>query len=275
LWMTRNLTVEVAGASDKGQGKILMKRYIFFFAIVLAGSMASADDIILVGDPWCPYNCSWNDENPGFMVEIARTVLKQNGHTVKYFNVPWARAIYGTREGQYDGIIGTGRTETPDFVFPDIELGLARHTFYVKKGNPWRYDGPDSLKTITLGVIKNYSYGDLFNEYIVPNQDNPKRIQVISGENGLALNIKKLEENKIEAIIEDRAVFQHYLQETNMANNFSEAGIAYTENVYIAFSPKLKKAPAYAEMLTKGMKALRKSKRLSEILEKYGLEDWK
>jgi polar amino acid transport system substrate-binding protein len=252
-----------------------MKRYIIFFTIALVSSLASADEIILVADPWCPYNCGWNDENPGFMVEIARYVFKQNGHTVKYLNVPWARAIYGTREGQYDGIIGAGRTETPDFVFPDIELGLAKHTFYVKKGNPWGFDGLDSLKAITLGVIKNYSYGDLFNLYIEPNQDNPKRVQVISGEKGLALNIKKLEENKIEAIIEDRAVFQHYQHETNMPNNFSEAGIVYIEKVYIAFSPKLKKAKVYADMLSKGMKDLRQSNRLSKILKKYGAEDWK
>jgi polar amino acid transport system substrate-binding protein len=252
-----------------------MKKYILLIAVVLASSMASADAIILVADPWCPYNCGWNDEDPGFMVEIASTVFERNGHSVKYFNVPWARAIHGTREGQYDGIIGAGRTETPDFVFPDIELGLARHTFYVKKGNPWRYDGLDSLKTITLGVIKNYSYGDLFNAYILPNQDNPRRVQVISGETGLALNIQKLEENKIDAIIEDRAVFQHYLQETKIPENYSDAGIAYMEEVYIAFSPKLNKAQAFAEMLSQGMKALRKSGRLSEILEKYSIEDWK
>jgi polar amino acid transport system substrate-binding protein len=235
-----------------------MKKHVIFFAFFIVSNLAFGDEIVLVADPWCPYNCGWNDENPGFMVEIAKDVLGQNGHAVKYFNVPWARAIYGTREGQYDGIIGAGRTETPDFVFPDIELGLARHTFYV-----------------TLGVIKNYSYGDLFTVYIEPNQDNPNRVQVISGEKGLALNIHKLEENKIEAIIEDQAVFQHYLREANIPNHFSEAGIASMEKVYIAFSPKLKKAHAYAEMLTKGMQALRKSGRLSEILQKYGLEDWK
>jgi polar amino acid transport system substrate-binding protein len=252
-----------------------MKRYIILLTIALVSNLASADDIILVADPWCPYNCNWNDENPGFMVEIAKYVFEQEGHTVKYFNVPWARAIYGTREGQYDGIIGAGRTETPDFVFPEIELGLARHTFYVKKGTTWRYDGLDSLKTITLGVIKNYSYGDLFNLYIEPNHNNPKRVQVISGEKGLALNIRKLEENKIDAIIEARAVFQHHLHETKIPNHFSEAGIAYTEKVYIAFSPKLEKAQDYAKMLTSGMNAMRKTNRLTEILKKYGLADWK
>ena len=37
-----------------------MKKYILLTAVVLASSMASADDIILVADPWCPYNCGWN-----------------------------------------------------------------------------------------------------------------------------------------------------------------------------------------------------------------------
>ena len=255
-----------------------MKTLFISFLIFCAGSVASpaaATEILLVADPWCPYNCEQTDTHPGFMVEIARHIFEKCGHTVKYINVPWARAIYGTREGQYDGIIGTGRDETPDFVFPDIEQGLARHTFYVKKGNPWRYDGLDSLEDITLGVIKNYSYGNLFNQYIQPNQHNPKRVQVVSGENGLALNIRKLMENKIDALIEDRAVFQHHLRQTNTTDPFEEAGVADREKVYIAFSPNMKKAETYADLLTRGMKTLRESGKLSEILKKYGLQDWK
>lgn len=242
---------------------------IFFTSVVFA------DEIVLVADEWCPYNCNPDDDLPGFMVEIARHAFEKSGHTVKYVTVSWARAIHGTREGQYHGLIGTGKDETPDFVFPDIELGLAEHAFYVKKGHKWKYDGLGSLERITLGAIRDYSYGTLFNDYIKPNENNPKRIQIINQDGGLKLNILKLMNNRIDTTVEDRTVFQYHLYRTNTPNNFSEVGVYVDEKVYIAFSPKLKQAKDYAVILTNAMNGLRKSGELADILKKYGVIDWK
>lgn len=233
-----------------------------------------ANEIVLVADEWCPYNCAPEDKNPGFMVEIAKFVFAKEGHSVIYHTAPWARAIHLVREGKHQGIIGTGRTETPDFIFPDIELGRATHTFYTSKGHPWKYNGLDSLKEINLGVIEDYSYGNLDNDYIKPNKGSEK-IQVINGENGLMRNIKKLSYGRIDALVDDKTVFQHQLYITNTPNDFSEAGLADFEDVFIAFSPKLKESKSYAKILSRGMKQLRKTGKLEEILDKYGVEDWR
>jgi polar amino acid transport system substrate-binding protein len=255
-----------------------MKKFIISLIIlseVVFCSFVMADEILLVADEWCPFNCRQDSEKKGFMVEIAEYSFAKKGHTVKYVTVPWKRAIFGTRNGQYDGIIGAGKYETPDFIFPGIEIGLSRHTFYVKKGATWKYSDIKSLENITLGVINNYSYGNLFNEYIEPNKNNPEKVQIVSGENALALNIKKLQIGRIDAVIEDQAVFKHYLHRTKTQNEFLEAGLAYIEAVYISFSPQLKKANEYADILTGGMKELRKSGKLAKILKKYGLDDWR
>lgn len=254
--------------------KTLTRLLLFLVLAIHPVSLALADDILLAADPWCPYNCDGQEEHSGFMVDIARAVFEKNGYRIIYVTVPWARAIHGTRTGQYDGIVGAGRNETPDFVFPDIEQGLASHTFYVKKGNAWRYDGPASLDQVTLGVIRHYSYGLLFDTYIQQHKNDPARVQVISGESGLALNVRKLVANRIDVLIEDRSVFQYFLHQTGLSDEFDPAGIAGLEPVYIAFSPNLADAPRYADLLTRGMIALRQSGALSDILKTYGLEDW-
>jgi polar amino acid transport system substrate-binding protein len=252
-------------------------KFIFSFILFQLSitSVVFAEEIVLAADEWCPYNCNPDDNNPGFMLEIAKLAFEKRGHTVKYINVSWKRAIHGTREGQYDGIIGTGRDETPDFIFPDIELGLASHTFYVKNESHWKYEGLSSLENITLGVVKDYSHGTLFNDYIKPNENNPRRIQVINQNGGLKLNILKLLNNRIDAIIEDRTAFQYYLYNSNTPHNFSEAGIYGNEKVYIAFSPKLEKAKEYSVLVSNTVNELRTSGKLDEILMKYGVTDWK
>ncbi|MCF8076816.1 MAG: transporter substrate-binding domain-containing protein [Desulfotignum sp.] len=160
---------------------------VLFFLLIPLVPRAFAGDLLRAADPWCPYNCEEADPHPGFMVEMARQVFEKHGIRVTYVTVPWAHAIYGTRTGQYDGIIGAGR---------------------------------------------------------------------------------------IDALIEDRAVFRYYLHTTGMPDEFAEAGTAGMEKIYVAFSPELENARRFADMLTKGMTALRESGALLKILNSYGLEYW-
>jgi len=247
-------------------------------AIALAGLCwnvpAGATEIVLAADQWCPYNCGPDEDLPGYMIAIARRSLGRAGHTVRYVIVPWARAIAETRAGRYDGIVGTGREETPDFVFPEQALGVAAHTFYVRRGSSWRYTGPDSLAQIALGVIRNYSYGGLYETYIRLHPDNPKRVQTAFGAMALVSNIRKLRSGRIDALIEDRTVFRHTLHVKMIPDAFSEAGVAYMERVYIAFSPRNANAKAYADLLTQALAEMRSSGELAEILAVYGVDDW-
>ena len=245
-----------------------------FIILILSIPYLAADEIVLVADEWCPYNCTPEEDSPGFMVEIAKYAFEKEGHTVTYKTVPWARAIKDVRNGIYHGIIGTGKQETPDFIFPESELARATHTFFVKKGNSWKYEGLDSLKAIDLGVIIHYSYGSLYKDYIKPNEAS-ERIQEVGGENALGQNIQKLLYDRIDALIEDKTVFQFHLYKTNTLDVFLDAGSAYTENLYIAFSPKSKKSKTYADILSKAMNEIRTTGKLAGILKKYGIKDWK
>lgn len=257
-----------------------MKKIVVLLIIVIAytafqeNSVTYADDITLVADEWCPYNCSPNTDSPGFMVEIAQYTFERAGYTIKYAIIPWTRAIHGTRTGMYDGIVGVGREEAPDFIFPDLELGLAAHAFFVKNGTSWKYTGLESLEQISLGVIKDYSYGDLYEIYIKPNEGNDKKIQTVTGATGLMQNTKKLMMGRIDALVEDPSVFQYFLKQTKVPNHFVEVGVAYKEKVYIAFSPKHADGKKYAKILSDSMQELRSTGKLNEILKKYELYDW-
>jgi polar amino acid transport system substrate-binding protein len=131
-----------------------------------------------------------------------------------------------------------------------------------------------SLEEISLGVIRDYSYGNLYETYIEPNKADGKRIQMVSGAVGLMQNIKKLLAGRIDALIEDRAVFQNFLYQANIPDQFTEAGVAYEEDVYIAFSPSHPHATKYAGILSSAVAELRASGKLATILRKYGLNDW-
>ncbi|MBT5829568.1 MAG: hypothetical protein HOH77_05165, partial [Candidatus Latescibacteria bacterium] len=45
---------------------------------------AHADEITLVADTWCPYSCDPSSDQPGILIEVAKIILEQAGHTVVY-----------------------------------------------------------------------------------------------------------------------------------------------------------------------------------------------
>lgn len=258
---------------------LLLLKYLLSALIVFwATDTALAQDkerIVLAGDEWCPYNCHPASENPGYMVEIAREVFGQQGYEVVYRVTSWNRAIFGTRNGDYDGIIGTGKEETPDLIFPRNELGVAAHTFYVQDTTQWQFRGYQSLDKMTVGVIENYSYGTFFNDYIVPNRGDAQKVQVITGSDPFARNLQKMKLGRINATIEDKNVMDYHVRNSLEDLGIKTAGILTTEKIYIAFSNINEKSKEYAKILDEGVEQLRESGKLDEILQKYGLTDWK
>lgn len=247
---------------------------LFAWWLLLLPQTASADEVLLVADEWCPYNCAVDSAAPGYMVELARYAFETQGHSVVYKIVPWPRAIEGTRAGTYDAIIGAGKEEVPDFVFPGEAAGLAIHSFYVARDSGWNYTGLDALHEVTLGVIKDYSYGTLFNDYIKPNEGDPKRLSIISGDDALSRVFRMLTLGRVDAMIEDKNVMDHRLMARGDQNLVRAAGIACEEQLYIAFSPANSKSAQYAQLLDHAIREMKANGALTALLNKYGLKPW-
>ncbi len=258
-----------------------MKKYLFALICVFSLShpaLAEEKTITLAADEWCPYNCVPNSEKPGYMVEIAKAVFEPKGIKINYQVMPWERAIEDARKGTYDGIIGARVDDAPDFVMPSESLGYTTNTFYVKAGSKWQYEGLGSLESVSLGVIDGYSYEKELDKYISDNSGNSARIQSISGDAGLEQNFKKLEQGRIDVYLEDLNVAQKYIADHSLWGKLKVAGQEVTNvkehYVYISFSPFIKESRYYAETLSEGIKELRASGKLKEILDKYNVQDW-
>ncbi len=239
-------------------------------------AVCPAETLTLQADEWCPYNCEPGSDKPGFMVEIARAVFEPLGHSINYAVTNWSRAIMMARKGRIHGIIGATKSEVPQFIFPGIENGFAGGAFFVREGYGWRYSGLDSLADVRLAVIQDYGYG-VIDPYIETHQSTD-RVIVNAGENALELNIKLLLKGRADAVLATGPVLRNTASEMGVMDRIEYAGgdgeTGENNLVYIAFSPENPRSKAYADQLTQGMKDLRSSGRLAEILARYGLEDW-
>jgi len=55
--------------------------------------------LLVLSDPWCPYNCQPDSDKPGYVVEMLREIFPPPTWQLKYQIVPWDRALQQVREG--------------------------------------------------------------------------------------------------------------------------------------------------------------------------------
>lgn len=240
-------------------------------------STAGAEAIRVRADPWLPYSGGQEMDPPGYMVEMAETIAKANGHELEYRTLPWKNALQVVREGNADCVVGAYRSDAEDFAFPDVGWGPSGNVFWGLAEQKWRYRDMTSLDSIKIGVLEDYSYGEELDAYIEQHKADAQRVEVVPAVGrGIVRLLARLIGRRVGTIIEDRNVLAYALEQSKMEPgrviSLGEAGEA--ESVYIACTPAHPRGKEYAQMFAKGTLQLRASGKLAEILAKYNLNDW-
>ncbi|MDK8463466.1 transporter substrate-binding domain-containing protein [Marinobacter sp. SS13-12] len=215
--------------------------------------MAEERTITLIADSWCPFNCTNHPTGRGILVEKAAAALGHEGYEIEYTEMPWSRAITEVRTGRYDGIVGTGPSETPDFHYPPEPLASAHHSVFTLPNKTWEYQGLKSLKDVRIGVIQDYSYGGLYEDYIKGNQDNESRVVVLRGDRALDRLVEMLRLGRIDVLVAEKRVVQYHFQSRGQDNPLRYAGLVNEEPLYVAFSPAIPDGAELAEALGRGL----------------------
>jgi len=246
-------------------------KQLFLFFILLTTCM-KADVVTITADEWCPYNCNKEDVNKGFLVDIFTHIFKKAGHEVEYsISSSYEKAIKDVRKNKIDALIGTYQEEVPDFVFPKSAIAYSYDIMLINEDSTWTYQSEDSLNELCIGVVKDYEYEEPIKSHISKYKNNSNKIHMISGNNSLDYNLKKLRYHKITALVDDQLLIQYYQAKTKKAFHFKVAKRFDDYPLYIAFSPNNYKSKEYATVLNRGLRKLKGSPELAKILAKYGL----
>jgi len=256
-----------------------MRSSLFFSLLIVSSLFGSAQEkvIRLAADEWCPHNCEEQSMRPGYIVEIATEAFKLYGYKVEYIvEKSWQEAIDKSRSGEYNGVVGTAKSDVPDFIFPKTSLGIADNCYLARADSTWKFKGMESLSSQRLGVIVDYTYGDALNRYIFTHQKDPRKIQFVSGNNAIKYSLSKVKQGKLDLYVDECHVINYALISRQDRSSFKIVGkTGDIDKLYIAFNPQNVKSTSYSAILDKGVDKLKKSGRYREILKSYGLEGGK
>lgn len=248
------------------------KFYVLFVVTGLLITTSRAEMLRIRADSWMPYNGSAGEKFPGFGVEIAQAIFEPSGITVDYQSQAWGDALIACAAGQIDAVIGASPTEAAKLVVPTLSLGSPRVGLFTLKSSRWRYENLASLPKERVAVVADYKYYDAIDGYI----DKHKEPQVIryAGDTALRDAIADLVAGKVDVVVEVYPVFAWTARSGGYKpEQFRLAYLHEAEPVYIAFAPT-DEGRRHARLFDEGLRKLRASGKLAEILKRYGQDDW-
>lgn len=164
--------------------------------------------LTLAATNWCPFICQSPDKK-GFVVDYLTELLATKNIELMVDVLPWSRAIMAARNGQYDGLLTSTPVEAPAFHFPNQTTGTYQMCFFSANQRAFNYKGRSSLKGMTLGVVKDYGYGEPLDSVINQPKTDEYILSVASSAPLKQLvNLAKV--GRVDLFVEDSMVMGHY-----------------------------------------------------------------
>lgn len=242
-----------------------MRTFILLIVSTLLSFYACAATITAAQDPWAPF-VQKDSANPGVSVEIITEAFKSQGHTVDFKIMPWTRALNEVKSGKVDVLVATWftneRTTYLKYSDPYLENSLK---FIMRKGDGFEYSGMESLSGKTVGIIRNYGYGDAF--LAATNFKKPEA-------NDLVSNAKKLMAKRIDLTLEDELVAKSTLSGAGMnLADFDFSSNALSVNpLHVTAGLANPNHEAYIAAFNKGLAEIKANGTFDSILAKYGIK---
>jgi polar amino acid transport system substrate-binding protein len=239
--------------------------------VVMTVPLAAAKKTIsLISNDWCPYICAKNGklaDQSGFAWEIVEAAMASQGYQLRYTDMPFSRAIKEARKGRFHGIVGVYKSEIPDFIFHEIDIGQAYLCFF-STDEKWNYRGIPSLAQQTLGFVASYRFNREIDDYVRRNLSDPERIVRGHGARPLPRLLEMLRQKRIHLLLDDMYVTHLMLERMKMKGIHQRQCLA-PGRLFVGFSPGLQGSKTLAADLDRGLQLLKSTGVFDKIVRSY------
>jgi polar amino acid transport system substrate-binding protein len=275
----------------KARGEIVWKsnafrkqlNFLLLLAVGLYCLPAQAKNLKVCYDQWPPMTIFPTSQEPrrGVVIDMLSDIYRQAGYTLTFFEVPLGRGISMIAEGLCDILpeYVFSPNDENDFVYAKQASFVYTTAFIVRRGDPWRYSGIDSIvgKRIATGPGWNYSsMSQPYQDYL----DDPKnhdKVEVVAGNDDVVDRIlNMMVSHRVDLYADNVFVLKYVLNHTGL-NDQLEIVLPGLEGLLVEkpiFSLKLplEKRQRLMEIWDKGRKAILPAQE-SKYLKSYGIEE--
>lgn len=241
-------------------------------------AFAKPKEIKIAVFDFCPWQCpSLNDpKKPGIAIEIAQLIFEKAGYQIQFLPVPYARAIHGTEDADYDMILNINALTSKKLLLSAESSAYMEMNFYVRKDSTWHYTGVGSLKNIQIISILGYNYTPIspaYQRYISENENSGKVI-FVSGDDASERAFRMIIERRATTFNEDASVFAYVTRKGGIHSELKKGETLGGGPLYAGFPLSTRSARTFRDVFDKGIARLRNDGALQAIFTRYGVSDW-
>ncbi len=135
---------------------ILSAGLVLFIGTV--SHLQAEDTVILSNGEWPPY---YGEKLPhyGFDSHIVSEAFALVGIKTEYRFFPWVRALHMSKEGDYDGGVGWGKSaEFEEYHYISDATSEYEYVFFYHRNTPFNWETLNDIRGLKVGLTRGYDY---------------------------------------------------------------------------------------------------------------------
>jgi len=204
----------------------MMYRLLSVVLFLTATSMASvshAEALKVCYDQWAPMTIfpSEGDSARGVVIDMLDQIYTSKGYNPEYYEVPLARGLDMVADGLCDMLPEYlySKTSEKDFVYATEETFAYTTAFVIRRDDPWRYDGIQSIEGRRIATGPGWDYSSMSVDYqnYIDDPKNSELVEVIAGYDDVVDRVfRMIRDNRVDMYADNELVLQHVLHRLNL-----------------------------------------------------------
>ncbi len=251
--------------------KLLYLFLTLIFTLTLTVTLYSECRITAGWEPYEPYQFKKRRDNfTGLDLDILKAAFNEAGCKIEFVEMPWKRMLLSVEDGNINVVMGASRLPEREkyAVFSQPYRDESFSIFMRKNGkHTYKIQRLEDLirYNIKLGIVRGYFYGKKFDEAMT----NPGFKELVEEAKDDETNIKKLEGERVDALLIDPYVGIARMKKTGFLNKIYKTPLTLTtEPIHAMFSKKSVSAET-VKSFNEGLNKIKKNGKMNQIFKKY------
>jgi polar amino acid transport system substrate-binding protein len=191
---------------------------MLFLAGTSMVNMSHAASLKVCYDQWAPMTIfpSKGSSARGVVIDMLDKIYTSKGYTLQYYEVPLARGLDMVAKGLCDMLPEYlySKNSEKDFVYASEATFAYTTAFVVRRDDPWRYNGIESIKGKRIATGPGWDYSSVSADYqnYIDDPKNENFVEVIAGYDDVVDRIfRMIKQNRVDLYADNVLVLQYVL----------------------------------------------------------------
>lgn len=200
------------------------KLSLYALVFIVFSAALGAETLKVCYDQWPPMTIfpHLNESRRGVVMDIFSDIYKKSGISLEFFEVPYARGMQMVADGLCDVLPEKEFSPIDErgYVYAQKETFQYSTAFVVRRDDPWRYNGIQSINGKRLATGPGWNYSSMSEAYqtFLDDPANQDFVEIVAGESDVVDRILlMIVEGRVDIYADNIFVLEYLINTNNLS----------------------------------------------------------